>query len=91
VFPTWNSQLDDRSKRIFPATASFFQSSQLSGTHWSLSFQLFWTWQKSYRFDSVVNVFNLFCPMTLRVNVSPFKIGKETLKLRLGPHTLSTK
>jgi hypothetical protein len=45
------------------------------------SFQLFWVGE---------NVFNLFCLMVLHVNVYYFKLGKENLKPRLGPHTLST-
>jgi hypothetical protein len=38
----------------------------------------------------MANVFNLFWPMVLHVNVYPFKLGKETIKSILGPHTLST-
>jgi hypothetical protein len=56
-----------------------------------LSLQLFWMQQKSCWIDSMANVFNLFWPMVLHVNVYPFKLRKETLKPRLGPHTLSTK
>jgi hypothetical protein len=37
-FPTWSSELDDSTKCIFPVGASFFQSSQLSWTHWSQRF-----------------------------------------------------
>jgi hypothetical protein len=29
-FPTWNSELDDRSKCVFPVEANFFQSAHLS-------------------------------------------------------------
>ena len=37
-FPIWNAGLDDSSKCIFPVGGHFFQSSQLSWTHWSLIF-----------------------------------------------------
>ena len=69
-FPTWNSELDDRSKRIFLVRAPFF--SEISVVLNSLKSEIsqfrvsscFWMQQKSCWID-----------------VYPFKLGKETLKL----------
>jgi hypothetical protein len=80
-FPTWNSELDDCSNVFSQSELVFFRvPSCLELTEvWVFpvpSFELFWMRQKSYWIESMANVFNLFRPIVLHVNVYPFKLRK---------------
>jgi hypothetical protein len=78
-----------RSERLeFPSWMTVQMHFPVVAIYIYLSSHLFWMRQKSCWIDSMANVFNLFWPMVLHVNVYPFKLGKETLKPKL--HTLPT-